>query len=367
MILTPEQIDVAWMADLLKRTGHLSQQELASIELSTIGEGAGMMSALARMQLSYDRPGPAPETLVIKSPAVIETNRQVAVTFRTYEREARFFLELNDRCQAQTPEILFCDVDAEQNFLIIMEDLAGQRLGDQIAGADLADTRICVAELARLHASFWNKVDDLPWVPGIANSHHADIMVQGLEAGWPVSLEVFGDVMPQPVQDMIEPFKAALPRLQEHLYTAPRTLLHGDFRLENLFFGGKGQAPLTVFDWQGPLQGRGIDEVAFFLAQNTQTDVRQEHEQTLVKDYVDELARLGVSDYGMDTAWADYRLAVLYNWCVGARFASNQDESVRMGFITNTPADFDRVTPWILSAFELRALAMPHSKSCGWY
>ena len=37
------------------------------------------------------------------------------------------------------------------------------------------------------------------------------------------------------------------------------------------------------------------------------------------------------------------------------RIASNLDDSVRMGFIRNTHADFGRVTPWILSAFELRA------------
>lgn len=37
------------------------------------------------------------------------------------------------------------------------------------------------------------------------------------------------------------------------------------------------------------------------------------------------------------------------------RLASTLDDSVRMGFINNTHADFGRVTPWILSAFELQA------------
>lgn len=314
MILSPDQLTVEWIANLLAQTGHLSSQKLTNIQLDTIGEGAGMMSSLGRLHLTYDTTGSAPESLVVKSPAIVEANRQVAVNFRTYEREALFFRELADSCQARTPIVLFCEVDAEQDFLIIMEDLADYRLGDQVVGADLVDTKICIAELARLHASFWNKVDDLSWVPAIANSHHADIMLPGTQAGWPVSLAVFGHAMPASVQEMIEPFKAALPRLQDHLNTSPRTLLHGDFRLENLFFGGKDQAPLIVFDWQGPLLGRGIDEVAFFLAQNTQTEVRREHERALVAEYVAELARLGVNDYDAETAWDDYRLAVLYNW-----------------------------------------------------
>jgi len=37
------------------------------------------------------------------------------------------------------------------------------------------------------------------------------------------------------------------------------------------------------------------------------------------------------------------------------RIASNQDDSVRMGFINNTHANFGPVMPWILSAFELPA------------
>ncbi len=314
MILSPDQLTVEWIASLLAQTGHLSSQKLTKIQLDTIGEGAGMMSSLARLHLTYDATGSAPATLVVKSPAVVEANRQVAVNFRTYEREALFFRELADSCLARTPDVLFCEVDAEQDFLIIMEDLDDYRLGDQVKGADLADTKICIAELARLHASFWNKVDDLSWVPAIAHSHHADIMLPGTQAGWPVSLEVFGHVMPVSVQEMIEPFKLGLPGLQDHLNTAPRTLLHGDFRLENLFFGTGDQAPLIIFDWQGPLLGRGIDEVAFFLAQNTKTEVRREHERVLVAEYVTELERLGVNDYDAETAWNDYRLAVLYNW-----------------------------------------------------
>lgn len=37
------------------------------------------------------------------------------------------------------------------------------------------------------------------------------------------------------------------------------------------------------------------------------------------------------------------------------RVASTMDDSVRMGFINNTHSEFGRVTPWVLSAFELRA------------
>lgn len=43
--------------------------------------------------------------------------------------------------------------------------------------------------------------------------------------------------------------------------------------------------------------------------------MRRGHERALVEEYVAELVRLGVSGYDLETAWSDYRLAVLYNWC----------------------------------------------------
>jgi aminoglycoside phosphotransferase (APT) family kinase protein len=308
--MTPEAMDGVWFADLLG----LPSGAVRDVRLQTIGEGAGMMSRLQRARLHIADGVDAPATLIIKSPAVNETNRQVAVQFRTYERESRFFRELAGQCLAHTPRVYHCDVDETQNFVIVMEDLEGYRLGDQVAGADLADTEVCMEQLALLHASFWDRTAGLDWIPGISGSFHADNMRLGVEHGWAQTLAVFGDVIPQRVIDMIGPFRAALPRLQEELYAQPRTVLHGDFRLENLFFGGPGQHPLVIVDWQGPLVGRGMDEVAFFLAQNAKTDVRRAHERAIVRRYTQRLEELGVQ-YDGDAAWADYRLAVLYNWC----------------------------------------------------
>ncbi len=309
-VITPEAMDNTWFSGVLG----LPEGAVRAVRMETIGEGAGMMSRLQRAHLQLADGIDAPASLVIKSPALNETNRQVAVQFRTYERESRFFRELAASCLAHTPRIYHCDVDDAQNFAIVMEDLHGYRLGDQVAGADLADTDVCMEQLALLHASFWNRTETLDWIPGIGASFHADNMRLGVEHGWAQTLAVFGDVIPQPVIDMIEPFRAALPRLQNHLVSKPNTVLHGDFRLENLFFGGPGQHPLVILDWQGPLIGRGIDEVAFFLTQNAKTEVRREHERDIVSRYVRRLAELGVG-YDADTAWSDYRIAVLYNWC----------------------------------------------------
>ena len=73
-----------------------------------------------------------------------------------------------------------------------MEDLSDYHIGDQIIGATLADTTTCIDELAKLHASFWNKVADIDWLPHIAGSQHAMNMQVGAQAGWDTMLKVFG-------------------------------------------------------------------------------------------------------------------------------------------------------------------------------
>ena len=275
-----------------------------------------MMSSLVRLQLSYEGAAPGPATLVAKYAADNPTNREVAMSYGIYEREARFLKELAPRCRARVPALYHCELEADGSFLIVMEDLVGYRLGDQVAGADLADTRICLQELAALHASFWGQTDDIDFIPAIAGSRHAEIQHAGTLSGWPSTLEVFGAVIPQPVQDMMARYGDTLPSLQDHFAQAPLTLMHGDFRLENLFFGSTpDHAPLVIIDWQGPLKARGMTEVAFFLALNGRTDMRREHERALVMEYVAALDAFGVQHYDEASAWEDYCLGVLYNWC----------------------------------------------------
>ena len=312
----PEDLEPDWLTETLRNSAAIAAYtRVASARLETIGQGAGMMSALGRLHLQYEGGAPGPASLVVKSPAVNETNRAVAASFQIYEREARFFKELAPRCLARTPKIHCCEIDEEQNFILLMEDLLDYRLGDQIAGAGLEETELCLEQLARLHASFWNAVQDLAWVPLIEGSTHANNYLLGAEHGWPQTEEVFGHVIPKSISDTMGRFRAALPRLQQALATPPLTLIHGDFRLENLFFGvGDDQAPLVIIDWQGPLLARGIDDVAFFLAQNTQTEVRRAHERRLVRRYVERLAELGIEGCDFEPFWQDYRLAVLYNW-----------------------------------------------------
>ena len=95
------------------------------------------------------------------------TNREIAISYNLYERESRYFAELDRFADIVTPQIYHSFTDG-QGMLILMEDLSDYAVGRQVVGATLEQTELAIDELAKLHGAFWNRIEELDWVPGIA-------------------------------------------------------------------------------------------------------------------------------------------------------------------------------------------------------
>lgn len=330
----PEGLTADWLTEALRQAGFLPPgARIDGVELEQVGDGAGMMSDLARLRLSYrGGGGQLPSSLVAKFPSRNPTNRAIAMAYNLYEREVRYFAELDALTSAHSPQTLISAIQGD-NFLILMEDMAGYRVGDQAAGADLTDSQAMIDELAKLHAAFWNQVDDLDWVPHIANSYHAANMDALAKTGWPNMVKLFAAHIDPAVAAKGDAFMAALPQLQNAMDASPITLLHGDFRMENVFFGTARQhRPVALIDWQGPLLGKGVVDVALMLGQSTRVEVRRAHQRALVESYARQLGELGVEGYGSERAWDDCQLALLYNWVYVAVVAGALDASNERAF-----------------------------------
>ncbi len=323
----PDGLSAEWLTTALKDCDLLTEQGVVTeVTATQVGDGVGMMSELARLNLTYAGDDQAPATMVAKFPSRNETNRDVAMQYRIYEREVKFFQERAEHTAMCTPRMHIAEMQGD-NFLLLMEDLSAYQEGDQVVGADLSQTEIALDELAKLHASHWDSVEDLVWVPGVADSYHADNMANLSAVGWPVMCEVFADVLPPEVAAAGEVFQGAVRKLQAAMCEAPKTLLHGDFRMENFFFGQlPGQHPMIVIDWQGPLLGNCMVDVAQMLCQSTQKDVRREHETELLERYTRSLVERGV-DYDLERARRDFKTAIFYHWAYTSVVAGTLDTS----------------------------------------
>ena len=134
--LTPE-----WLSSALGTT-------VTGIEIEPIGVGVGLVCDLVRVHLRHE--GDGPDTLIAKFPSAFEANRFVALVLQMYGRETRFYRELAKDTPLSSPRCHAVEHDAEADeFVLLLEDLAGARVVDQIAGIGRADAELAIDELAR--------------------------------------------------------------------------------------------------------------------------------------------------------------------------------------------------------------------------
>lgn len=315
--------DVLHYERLLPETSRVS-----TVSRQQVGEGTGMMSEIARLLLTYEGDsGDLPTSYIAKYASQNETNRRIALQYNLYERETRYFSELDRLTSARTPEAFVCERQGDR-FLILMEDMIDYEVGSQVQGADLGKSELAIDELAKLHSAFWNQVEGLDWVPHISNSYHADNMQQLGVLGFDGAIAKFPHLIPQRLRAIREDFCAAVPNLQAFMDRPPLTLVHGDYRMENLLYGSKPKHdPVAVIDWQGPLLARGLNDVALFIGQSSKTSVRRGHERRLLKRYLHALEAGGVIGLNFETLWEDYRRTILYNWLYAVVVAGTLDSS----------------------------------------
>jgi thiamine kinase-like enzyme len=139
------------------------------------------------------------------------------------------------------------------------------------------------------------------------------VLAAMFKQAWPRALEVFGDHLSPTHFEFGERFVDLVPWFMEDATKPPMTFCHGDYRLDNLFFGTKPEhAPVTIVDWQICFQGRGGYDLGYFVSQSLAADDRRPNEQALIDRYRNGLKSRGI-DYPRDELMRDYRRTIA--WC----------------------------------------------------
>ena len=311
---SPAELTVEWFTDLLSH--NYRGIEIATAEIESIGAGSGMMSVVYRVSFSYLR-GSGPETLIVKLPTEIVQNREIAVQFDNFRREVEFYRQAADLTPMRTAHVYLAETDGPDNFILVLEDLGDWDLGDQIAGCSVARAEAVMDELASLHGSFWNKVDDgnLGWLPNNFPSVMSDGLYGGTDASWENFSNIFDDLLSPELSQAKARYLEGLPKVQSWMNTSPRTIVHGDYRMDNLFFRESAQGiEVACCDFQAPVRGKGIQDVAYFLSGSIDVDMRRDHEKHLINRWLNKLGEQGINDYSFEQAWIDYRMGVLMVW-----------------------------------------------------
>ena len=216
---SPAEITSAWLTESLRGSGAIAKSNVRSFTPRIIGEGAGFMGQLAQLSLEYDDPEVgAPGSVVAKLPAAAQENREIAQFFRFYEREVRFYEEIADTIELRTPRCYLSHFDPTTgNYVLLLEDLAPARVGDQLEGCPVKLAEIAIAELAKFHAAWWEdaRLEKLDWMPSIDAGWYKEAVQDGYLKAWVPFAEFFGNKLTPELRDICERYGKHVPEIMD--------------------------------------------------------------------------------------------------------------------------------------------------------
>ncbi|HEX9259649.1 MAG TPA: phosphotransferase, partial [Acidimicrobiales bacterium] len=236
---------------------------------------------------------------------------------RAWEREHRFYAELAEGFPIRVPRALanLADTDSGR-YALVLEDLAPRRNLDQVKGASPADAALAVDVLARFHSAFYEhpSLAELDWMPDL-DDPMVDSVRPMFDMGWPAFTARYGDDLPERVLRWTEAFASQVPEWLAGYRHLPRTLVHGDFRADNLFIADDGE--VAVIDWQLSMKAPGGADIAYLLLTNLTPEVRRAHATELYERYLRGLDEGGAPEAARDrdAAWAGFCEGALF-YCV---------------------------------------------------
>jgi len=275
-------VTAAWLS-------HELGADIDAVDVTRIGEGSGFMGQLARITISSSDSS-VPSSLIVKLPTVDPGARAIGDMMGVWEREHHFYSDVAPSVDIRIPTAL---VNVADPPCLVLEDLAPGVVGDHVVGATIDQANRAIDVIARHHATWFEdpRLATFDWLPGLDDP--AILTLQDTFAiGWPLFLERYGDELPDRCLRWCEQFVPGIPQWIERHYDDPVTLIHGDFRLDNLLFYDDGS--VSVIDWQLCMRAPGQTDIVYFCANNLDIETRQLHDLALIDRYVAGLHRHGV-------------------------------------------------------------------------
>jgi aminoglycoside/choline kinase family phosphotransferase len=287
-------VDAAWLTAALRAGGLATDASIINVEPEKVAEAVALIGEITRFTLSWDREDPAlPASLIAKFPSALPDNRALALAMGYYECEHRFYDEVADGCGLRTPGCWFSGADAAAGrYALLLEDLGAYERVDQLDGASPTHAAAVVDSLADLHAAWWASagLDRLPWLPdGLGD----EVRVYGdlCSGSWPAFAEATADIISDEDRAVAERFLEGYGTMIDRSLDAPHTLVHRDFRVDNMLFDGDQP---VVFDWGSVAHGGALYDLAYFVSGSMSIEDRRAHGEDLLERYRRRLAVGGV-------------------------------------------------------------------------
>jgi hypothetical protein len=269
----------------------------------------GATTDMARIRLTYENGADGPASLVAKITGGGEIPKAMDAAMGLFAREGHFYREFAAQVPVRTARCYH--VGDGDTTPLLLEDLADLRMGDQMDGLQVEDAERIIDVLSALHARFWEAPELAQgWLVDPAAGAYGALVAQLVGSGAGAIQEHFAgrgsDAVLAAVAEYAPKWDVVLQRGVE----GPKTLVHNDARLDNVFFADDGE-PLLI-DWQACARTRGTQDVANLLAQSMDVALLTPSWEPLLRRYHAGLVEHGVSGYSWEQCLLHYRQNVPY-------------------------------------------------------
>ncbi|HEX9684075.1 MAG TPA: phosphotransferase [Acidimicrobiales bacterium] len=314
-------VDASWLTAALSPA--LGRLRVGAVEVVPITDGVGLVGQVGRIVPTYDQaPDDAPGELILKMPTADPAIRGFAAGMGMYEREGRFYAEVAPLVtDVSLPRVLFnvCD-PAHDQYCILMEKLEIARTISQHDGVTIDHAAEIIGTIARLHATWFDhpKLDEWAWLPRPSHPVNKSLTPRFARA-WPHFLEHHAQHVPAEAVGWVEEFAGKMDDWWDGKDHAPYTLVHGDFRLDNMVWTPGDD--LVLLDWQIVQAGFGLYDIAYFIITNLSVDDRRKAEDQLLDQWRTTLLDSGANPGSAEEVHRLYRETVLF-WTTGVTCAT---------------------------------------------
>ncbi|KUH98410.1 phosphotransferase [Mycolicibacterium acapulense] len=268
--------------------------------VSVLGGDSGT-SSRARLALTGDD---VPPTVFVKLAAETVATRLMGEMGRLGATETRFYRELSPRltgvpgCHGST----FDSVTGR--YVLVLEDLPADEceFPDTLHPISADRAAKIVELLARLHATFWNRVPDWLYT---ASGDTASLLTGPLLKTSARRIAERTDIAIGAGRFIDENYRVVARLIDE----PPHTVMHGDAHPGNVYFRN-GEAGLL--DWQAVRRGHPNRELAYTLVTSMTPADRQAHQRDLLDVYRHALTACGGPELDRGELWDRYRQGALY-------------------------------------------------------
>jgi aminoglycoside phosphotransferase (APT) family kinase protein len=305
---TVDELTPQWLTAALS----LRHPDVHVTEVETV-EVIWGTSTKVRIRATYAggvTPGGPPERLCVKG--AFHDDALATVDAAGTKHEADFFADLAPKLTCPLPNAWYAGADGERG-VVIFDDLAGDGVTFGAPTRPWAPAAVgsALSVLAELHGHTWNSTfDDLPWLVVGNEPVRRAVGVLFSEQHWAHHFaQPESPTLPAELADRERALRAyhTLWLLDD---AATHCVTHGDAHVGNTYVLPDGRP--YFLDWASPGMTPWSGDVAYFLCGALSVADRRQHEEELVRDYVQALAARGGPALAFEDAWLDYRLHLFH-------------------------------------------------------